>query len=421
MRPMLEIGQLARKASFQLSATATETKNEFLQRLADGLENRMAEILSANAEDVTEAEGKLSPAMVDRLMLNEQRIRGIARDVLNVASLPDPTGEIFGEYTNPNGLRIHKERIPIGVIAVIYESRPNVTVDTASLMIKSGNAAILRGGKETIRTNKVFIAIIQEALAASGISSEAIQFIDSPDRNLLMELLTMDEYVDMVIPRGGSGLHEFCRENSRMPVMTGGIGICHLFVDASADQAKSIEIIRNAKVQRPTVCNALESLLVHRSIAEDFIPKVCARLAAEDVTFKVDGNANNILMLNGDKSISFEKAGEKDFDTEWLSLILSIKVVDNIDQAIEHIRLHSTGHSDGILSEDAENIRKFTAGVNSACVYVNASTRFTDGAELGLGAEVAISTQPLHARGPMALRELTTYKWIIEGDYHIRK
>ena len=236
-----------------------------------------------------------------------------------------------------------------------------------------------------------------------------------------MELLTMDEYVDMVIPRGGSGLHEFCRENSRMPVMTGGIGICHLFVDASADQAKSIEIIRNAKVQRPTVCNALESLLVHRSIAEDFIPKVCARLAAEGVTFKVDGNANNILMLNGDKSISFEKAGEKDFDTEWLSLILSIKVVDNIDQAIEHIRLHSTGHSDGILSEDAENIRKFTAGVNSACVYVNASTRFTDGAELGLGAEIAISTQPLHARGPMALRELTTYKWIIEGDYHIRK
>jgi len=224
-----------------------------------------------------------------------------------------------------------------------------------------------------------------------------------------------------VIPRGGSGLHEFCRNNSRIPVITGGIGICHLFVDESADLQKSSEVIRNAKVQRPTVCNALETVLIHRSIAEEFIPKLCAKLAEDGVSFKVDGNAYNILLLNGDKSIHFEKAGENDFDTEWLSLVLSVKVVDDVKQAIDHISLHGTGHSDGILSENQENIRRFTTEVNSACVYVNASTRFTDGAELGLGAEIAISTQPLHARGPMALRELTTYKWVIEGEYQTRK
>jgi len=304
---------------------------------------------------------------------------------------------------------------------VIYESRPNVTVDSAGLMIKSGNAAILRGGKETIRTNQALISSIQNALSSNGLPADAIQFIDSPDRSFLLELLQSDSYVDMVIPRGGSGLHEFCRNNSRIPVITGGIGICHLFVDESADLQKSSEVIRNAKVQRPTVCNALETVLIHRSIAEEFIPKLCAKLAADGVSFKVDGNAYNILLLNGDKSIHFEKAGENDFDTEWLSLILSVKVVDDVKQAIDHISLHGTGHSDGILSENQENIRRFTTEVNSACVYVNASTRFTDGAELGLGAEIAISTQPLHARGPMALRELTTYKWVIEGDYQTRK
>ncbi len=380
----------------------------------------MAEVLEANAQDVAEATGTLAPAMVDRLLLNEPRIQGIRSDVLNVINLPDPVGEVFDAHTHENGLEIQKERTPIGVIAVIYESRPNVTVDTACLMIKSGNAAILRGGKETIRTNRVFIAIIQEALMGSGLPAETIQFIDSPDRSLMLELLQLDQYVDMVIPRGGAGLHAFCRENSRMPVMTGGIGICHLFVDESADLARSIDVIRNAKVQRVTVCNALETLLIHRSIAESFLPEVCATLAADGVHFKVDGNANNILMLNGDQSIVFEKAAAGDFDKEWLALVLSIRVVDNVDQAIEHIRQHSTGHSDGILSEDQENIQKFKANVNSACVYVNASTRFTDGSQLGLGAEIAISTQPLHARGPMALRELTTYKWIISGDYHVR-
>jgi len=421
MKTILQMGQDARKASKILATAETDRKNAFLLSLADLLESDMADILSANAEDVAEAEGVLSPAMVDRLLLNEQRIKGMAKDLRNVVELPDPVGEIFERYTNPDGLKVRKERIPIGVIAVIYESRPNVTVDSAGLMIKSGNAAILRGGKETIRTNQVLISFIQNALSSNGLPADAIQFIDSPDRSFLLELLQSDSYVDMVIPRGGSGLHEFCRNNSRIPVITGGIGICHLFVDESADLQKSSEVIRNAKVQRPTVCNALETVLIHRSIAEEFIPKLCAKLAADGVSFKVDGNAYNILLLNGDKSIHFEKAGENDFDTEWLSLILSVKVVDDVKQAIDHISLHGTGHSDGILSENQENIRRFTTEVNSACVYVNASTRFTDGAELGLGAEIAISTQPLHARGPMALRELTTYKWVIEGDYQTRK
>lgn len=421
MKTILQMGQDARKASKILATAETDRKNAFLLSLADLLESDMADILSANAEDVTEAEGVLSPAMVDRLLLNEQRIKGMAKDLRNVVELPDPVGEIFERYTNPDGLKVRKERIPIGVIAVIYESRPNVTVDSAGLMIKSGNAAILRGGKETIRTNQALISSIQNALSSNGLPADAIQFIDSPDRSFLLELLQSDSYVDMVIPRGGSGLHEFCRNNSRIPVITGGIGICHLFVDESADLQKSSEVIRNAKVQRPTVCNALETVLIHRSIAEEFIPKLCAKLAADGVSFKVDGNAYNILLLNGDKSIHFEKAGENDFDTEWLSLILSVKVVDDVKQAIDHISLHGTGHSDGILSENQENIRRFTTEVNSACVYVNASTRFTDGAELGLGAEIAISTQPLHARGPMALRELTTYKWVIEGDYQTRK
>lgn len=307
------------------------------------------------------------------------------------------------------------------MIAVIYESRPNVTIDSACLMIKSGNASILRGGKETIRTNSVLIACVRDALDQSGIPADAVQFIDTPDRNIMMELLQMDESIDMLIPRGGAGLHDFCRKNSRIPVITGGIGICHLFVDKTADQEKSIRVIQNAKVQRPTVCNAIETILVDQSIASDFIPKVCSVLSLSGVRFKVDQTAYEILNETKNPNLMYDLAEKNDFDTEWLSLILGIKVVCNVDEAIQHIQLHSTKHSDGILTENAENAQKFIEKVNSACVYVNASTRFTDGAELGLGAEIAISTQPLHARGPMALQELTTYKWIIQGDYHFRK
>lgn len=415
------MGQKAREASCILSGILTETKNLFLNKLAETLELRMSEILSENAEDVSASKNVLTPAMVDRLTLTEERIHGIIRDVLNVCGLSDPVGEIFSPMEHKEGLRIYKKRVPIGVIAVIYESRPNVTIDSACLMIKSGNASILRGGKETIRTNSVLIACVRDALDQSGIPTDAIQFIDTPDRNIMMELLQMDEFIDMLIPRGGAGLHDFCRKNSRIPVITGGIGICHLFVDKTADQEKSIRVIQNAKVQRPTVCNAIETILVDQSIASDFIPKVCSELSLSGVRFKADQAAYEILKGSNNPNVSYELAEKNDFDTEWLSLILGIKVVCDLDEAIRHIQLHSTKHSDGILTENHENAQKFIEKVNSACVYVNASTRFTDGAELGLGAEIAISTQPLHARGPMALQELTTYKWIIQGDYHFRK
>ena len=414
------IGERARLASAALAGASTEAKNDCLSRLAALLEESCAEIVAVNAADVADGKLALTEAMVDRLTLNEDRIRAIAADVRAVVSLPDPVGEVFETGVHPNGLRIEKRRVPIGVAAVLYESRPNVTVDAASLMIKAGNAVILRGGKETIRTNRILIELIHRALRETGLTEDSVQFIDSPDRALVLELLHQDAFVDIVIPRGGSGLHRFCRENSRIPVITGGIGICHLFVDASADLPKSARVVCNAKVQRPTVCNALETLLVHRAIAGEFLPQVCRDLAARGVEFRVDEKAWQILSGAGIDPARVLPAGPDDYDTEWLSLVLSVRVVDVLDSAISHIREHSTGHSDGILTGDPESARVFTNRVNSACVYVNASTRFTDGSQLGLGAEIAISTQPLHARGPMALCELTTYKWVIQGEYQVR-
>jgi glutamate-5-semialdehyde dehydrogenase len=302
---------------------------------------------------------------------------------------------------------------------VIYEARPNVTVDVAGLALKSGNAVILRGGSETLNSNRALVASLQGALTQSGVPNDAIQFIDSPDRALVLELLHLKDHVDMIIPRGGAGLHDFCRENSHIPVITGGIGICHLFVDESADLEAALRIIHNAKTQRPSVCNALDTVLVHRNIAQGFLPRLVDHLAPAGVTFRAEPLAAG--MLSHASFASVAPAGEKDFDTEWLSLVLGLKVVAGLDEAVEHIAAHSTAHSDGILTRTDENARRFIAEVDSAAVYVNASTRFTDGTELGLGAEVAISTQRLHARGPMALRELTTYKWVIVGDGHVRK
>ena len=351
-------------------------------------------------------------------MLNEKRLAGIIADLRQVTELPDPVGEVFEPQVLPNGLRLHKQRVPLGVLAVIYEARPNVTVDVAGLALKAGNAVMLRGGSETIRSNRALAAALQRGLAGSAIPSGAIQLVADTDRQLVFELLQMDRYIDMVIPRGGAALHEFCRKNSRIPVITGGIGICHLFVDHSADLASSLEVIRNAKIQRPSVCNALDTVLVHRDVAGRFLPMLVERLAADGVTFRAEARA--AAALDGQGGAVVQPAGPQDFDTEWLSLVLGLKVVDGLEEAIEHIAAHSTGHSDGILTADADNARRFIAVVDSAAVYVNASTRFTDGAQLGLGAEVAISTQRLHARGPMGLRELTTYKWVVEGDYHVR-
>lgn len=411
------ICQKAKAASLELAQASTAQKNEALERIAVRLEAESPQILKANAEDYETARASgMNEALLDRLMLNEKRINTIVADLRSVTDLPDPVGEVFDEQVMANGLKMRKQRVPMGVLGVIYESRPNVTVDVAGLAIKSGNAVILRGGKETFRSNMALVGAIQRGLEGTAVHADVIQTVSDPDRALVLELLHMDRYVDMIIPRGGAGLHDFCRQNSRIPVITGGIGICHLFVDESADLERSIEVVRNAKIQRPSVCNALDTTLVHRKVAQEFLPKLVKRLSADGVTFRADETA--IQFLRGMDTVS--PAGEKDFDTEWLSLVLGLKVVDGLEEAIAHIAEHSTAHSDGILTEDAANAAKFLAEVDSAAVYVNASTRYTDGSQMGLGAEIAISTQRMHARGPMGLRELTTFKWVVQGDYHVR-
>jgi glutamate-5-semialdehyde dehydrogenase len=419
MTIILDICQKARRSARRLAQATSAQKNAALTRLSQLIEQDQAHILAANQMDIDAGViAGLSPALLDRLTLNVLRLQGIINDLANVASLPDPIGETFDQIEMPNGLKVRKQRVPIGVLAVIYEARPNVTLDTAGLAIKTGNAVILRGGSETLNSNRVLVGLVRQALVDSGLSPEAVQFIDSTDRQLVVELLKMYEYIDMVIPRGGAALHQLCREISRIPVITGGIGICHLFVDETADLDAALPVIRNAKIQRPTVCNALDTVLIHAAVAAQFIPKLVQALTADGVTFRADESACQILLNLPEEVLP---AGPQDFDTEWLALVLGISVVDSLDDAIEHIAAHSTGHSDGILTQNDDHARQFVAEVDSAAVYINASTRFTDGGQLGLGAEVAISTQRLHARGPMGLRELTTYKWVIEGNYHVRK
>lgn len=411
--------RLARKSFKKMSLADTTQKNEFLLSLANLLAACHQEILSANQVDINKAiQAGLPEAMVDRLTLNQKRLDVIGSDLRGLAELPDPVGEIFETQVLENGLSVCKVRVPLGVLGIIYESRPNVTIDAASLAIKSGNCAVLRGGSETIESNKVLVGLVQSALKSAGLPEDAIQFIDDPDRAQVLQLLQLDELVDLIIPRGGAALHEFCRKNSRIPVITGGIGICHLYVDESADLQKSIEVIHNAKVQRPTVCNALDTVLINQTVARQILPGLLSRLGNSGVEFRVD---EKTLLLSGEHSgQAVTLAGPDDFDTEWLRLVLGIKIVSGLEEAIEHITAHSTGHSDGIMTSNRQNAELFTRLIDSAAVYVNASTRFTDGTQLGLGAEVAISTQRLHARGPMGLRELTTYKWVIEGDYQIR-
>ena len=414
---MLMLGQQAKAASRRLSHVSTADKNNALEKIALQIELETPEILAANTVDYTEArETGLSEAMLDRLLLNEKRMQTIVADLRSVINLPDPVGEHFDSQIMPNGLKMHKQRVPMGVLGVIYESRPNVTVDVAGLALKSGNCVILRGGKETLLSNIAFVGAIQRGLMGSEIPTEAIQLVADIDRKLVLELLQMDQYIDMIIPRGGAGLHDFCRQNSRIPVITGGIGICHLFVDDSADLEKSIEVIRNAKIQRPSVCNALDTALIQHKVAAELLPRLVKRLSADGVTFRAEEKAYGFLKAEE----SVRLAGLQDFDTEWLSLVLGLKVVANLDEAIEHIEKHSTAHSDGILTSNQGNATRFLEMVDSAAVYVNASTRFTDGSQMGLGAEIAISTQRMHARGPMGLRELTTFKWVVQGDYHVR-
>ncbi|ENZ7921341.1 glutamate-5-semialdehyde dehydrogenase [Klebsiella variicola subsp. variicola] len=416
---MLEqMGIAAKAASWQLALLSSREKNQVLEKIADYLEAQTDDILRANAEDLAEARANgLSEAMLDRLALTPARLSGIANDVRQVCNLADPVGQVIDGGLLDSGLRIERRRVPLGVIGVIYEARPNVTVDVASLCLKTGNAAILRGGKETWRTNAATVKVIQQALQECGLPAAAVQAIESPDRALVGEMLKMDKYIDMLIPRGGAGLHKLCREQSTIPVITGGIGVCHIFVDETAEIAPALKIIVNAKTQRPSTCNTVETLLVHRNIADTFLPALSKQMAESGVTLHAAPSALPTLQ-NGPAKVEPVKAEQ--YDDEYLSLDLNVKVVADMDEAIAHIREHGTQHSDAILTRTLRKANRFINEVDSSAVYVNASTRFTDGGQFGLGAEVAVSTQKLHARGPMGLEALTTYKWIGFGDDTIR-
>ena len=414
------MGQAARAASRVLATLTTAQKNAALAAIAQEIETQAQLILAANAQDLTDARAKgLSDALLDRLMLNEKRVNALAEDTRKIIDLPDPVGSELESRMLPNGLRLSRRRIPIGVLGVIYEARPNVTIEIATLSLKTGNAVILRGGRETLRSNLALLQAIHTALTKVGVPTAAIQYIANPDRALITQLLRLDQYVDMIIPRGGAALHKLCKEQSTIPVITGGMGVCHLYVDSNADLERSLDVIENAKVQRPSVCNALDTILVNESIAARFLPQVAARMGQQGVELRADERALAILAEDRGGA-NIVAAGPEDFDQEWMALILGVKVVDNLDEAITHIQTHSTEHSDGILTNDWNNATRFINEINSSAVFVNASTRFNDGGQFGLGAEVAVSTQKLHARGPMGLEELTTYKWVCLGDFHIR-
>ncbi|MEI7644215.1 MAG: glutamate-5-semialdehyde dehydrogenase [Chloroflexales bacterium] len=416
-----QIGRRAKAAARQLARLSRAEKDAALLAIAAALVERQAEILAANAEDMASARtAGTSPALLDRMLLTPARLDAIAADTRRVADLPDPVGEVFDATELPNGLRLHKRRTPIGVVSVIYEARPNVTVDIAALCLKTGNAAILRGGSDIARSVAAITAVIGAALETCDLPADAVQSITDPDRDLVRGLLRLDRYVDMIIPRGGSGLHRFCLENATIPVITGGMGVCHIYVDATADLARSVPLIHNAKAQRPSVCNALDTLLVQREAAPALLPLVAESLCASGVELRGDAESLAILAdAPGAVGWRVVSAGPDDFGTEFMALILSVRVVDGLDQALDHIAAYGS-HSDAILTEDAATAERFVREVDSAAVFVNASTRFNDGGEFGLGAEVAVSTQKLHWRGPMGLMALTSFKWVATGDYSRR-
>ncbi|WP_084886498.1 glutamate-5-semialdehyde dehydrogenase [Vibrio sp. qd031] len=410
---LTSMGIAAKDAAFELATATTATKNLALTLIADELEANAESILAANAKDIEAGRAAgLTEALLDRLLLNPQRLHGIANDVRNVISLPDPVGSEFDSKVLENGMALCKRRVPLGVVGVIYEARPNVTIDIAALCLKTGNASILRGGKETFYSNMELVKVIQVALSKAKLPAASVQYIEKPDRELVSQLLKLDDYVDMIIPRGGAGLHKMCKENSTIPVIIGGFGISHVFVDESADLARSVDVVVNSKVQRPSACNALDTLLVHKNIAESFIPQLIEKIK-NDVAIVACPESIGLTANASD----VRAVAEGDFDTEWLSFTLGIRIVDSVEQAIEHMRVHNASHSDAIMTNNLQNAERFINSVGSAAVYVNASTRFTDGAQFGLGAEVAVSTQKLHARGPMGLEELTSYKWVGKADY----
>ena len=401
----------AKAAKFEVSKLTTAQKNAALNAMADALVAQEAEILAANALDMGAAKGTVSDVMLDRLQLTSARIAGMAQGIREVAALPDPVGHVLEEHTRADGLKIRRVSVPMGVIAIIYESRPNVTSDAAALALKAGSVCILRGGKEAFRSANAIVNALRAGLNSLGITENAVNLVQDTSRASATTLMTANGYIDLLIPRGGAGLINACVQNATVPCIATGTGICHVYVEKTADQEMALNIIENAKTSRPSVCNAEEVLLVDKAIAAEFLPKLHSRIGSK-VELRLDETAQTI--------IPGKTAGEKDFDTEFLDYILAVKCVENVDEAVAHIAAHSTGHSEAIVSSDDAAIAAFTAGVDSAAVYVNASTRFTDGGEFGLGCEMGISTQKLHARGPMGLRELTTYKYIITGTGHIR-
>lgn len=415
-----DLARAARASLPALAAADAGVRDGFLRALAARLREHGGPVLAGNADDLAAAP-HLDASLRDRLRLDAGRLHALAAALDQLAALPDPLGQRFDARTLGNGLRLHRRRVPLGVLGVVYEARPNVTIDVAALAIKTGNGAVLRGGSEARGSNRALVGCVHAALARVGLPPEAIGFVDGDGRDQVLAMLECGEDIDLMIPRGGAGLHAFCRQHARMPVVTGGIGICHLYVDARADLARALEVIENAKIQRPTVCNALDTVLVHRDVAATFVPTLVERLHARGVELRLEARALAALAAaGGARPAGVHAAHAGDFDREWLALVLGVAVVDGMPAAIAHIRRHGSGHSDGILSDDAATAAAFLDQVDSAAVYWNASTRFTDGEQFGLGAEVAVSTQRVHARGPMGLEQLTSYKWVVEGDYHVR-
>lgn len=411
---LIEQGEKAKAAARFLATASTTLKNQALTAMADALEAGTAEILAANARDLELGGARgLTPALLERLSLNESRVKDMAQGLREIAALGDPVGEVLGMWRRPNGLDIGRVRTPIGVIGIIYESRPNVTADAAGLCLKAGNAILLRGGEEALNSNRVIASKIAAAAAACGIPEGAVQLVDSEDREAAVFMMKMNKYLDVLIPRGGKGLKQVVLDNASVPVIMTGMGNCHVYVDADADLNKAQRIVFNAKVQRPSVCNAAETLLVNREAAAAFLPVMINELQQAGVEIRACERTRALVA-------GLKAAVDADWDEEYLDLIMAVKVVDSVDEAIEHINNHGTGHSEAIVSENYSSIRRFLNGVDAAAVYANASTRFTDGGVFGFGAEMGISTQKLHARGPMGLQELTTTKFIIYGDGQIR-
>ncbi len=420
MSTLISQAQAAKRASRKLGSLSTDVKDRALRAIADALVARQAEILAANAQDIERArDAGLADAPLNRLKLTPEKIAAIAEDVRKVANLPDPIGEVIDGQTLANGLQVSRRRVPLGVIATIFESRPNVTIDIASLCLKSGNACVLRGGSEAIRSNTVLSRIAGEAEAAAGVPEGALQFVESTDRALVAELLSLKQHIDLVVPRGGAELIRFVTENASMPVLIGGIGVCHTYVDAAADLAKATDITVNAKTRNWSICNALDTVIVHRDVAAEFLPRLASRYGTKGVEMRCDERALTILRASGDGATAVPASAD-DFGREFLALVASVKVVDSLDEALEHIARYGTGHSEAIVTEDYAAGRRFMDEVDTAVVYWNASTQFTDGAQFGLGAEIIDSTQKTIARGPVGLREITTYKWFVFGQGQIR-